>query len=311
MFKAVRHAAGLVGSAATRRSRLRNDARALAELETQAPDLPTGLEIEWLGVSGYRLTYEARTLYIDPYLSRVPLSHLLRRRAALPDPRIIDRFLPSNEDVVGLLVGHTHWDHAVDAPAIARRTACKAYGSSSLARLMRLHGLGDRAVEVEPYRTYELGPFEVTFVPSAHSKLLLGLAVPFAGELTCEQLDGLAPGAYRCGQVWGIHVAVAGISLYHQGSADLIDDAVRHRGVDLFLAGIAGRNFTDRYWERILSRLDPAAIVPTHYDDFFTPLEADMELMGNARIAELEGEVGRVSRAARVLALPRLTRLAG
>jgi L-ascorbate metabolism protein UlaG (beta-lactamase superfamily) len=171
---------------------------------------------------------------------------------------------------------------------------------------MRLHGLGDQAVEVDPYRTYELGPFEVTFVPSVHSKLLLGLAVPYSGELTCEQLDGLSPGAYRCGQVWGIHIAVAGITLYHQGSADLIDDAVRHRGVDVFLAGIAGRNFTERYWERILPRLDPATIVPTHYDNFFVPLADRMELMGNARIAELEGEVGGVSRDARVLALPRL-----
>lgn len=311
MLRPVRHAAGLLRSAATRRSRLREDAQALAELEARTPDLPAGLEIEWLGVSGYRLTYEGRTLYIDPYLSRVPLSYLLRRRAALPDPRTLDRFLPSDEDVVGVLVGHTHWDHAVDAPEIARRTGCSAYGSRSLVRLMHLHGQGERAVEVEPYRTYELGPFEVTFVPSAHSKLLLGLAVPFAGELTCEQLDGLAPGAYRCGQVWGIRVAVAGLTLYHQGSANLIDDAVRHRGIDVFLAGIAGRNFTERYWERILPRLDPAAIVPTHYDNFFTPLGEDLELMGNARIAELGDEVGRVSGGARLLALPRLTRLAG
>jgi hypothetical protein len=51
---------------------------------------------------------------------------------------------------------------------------------------MRLHGLGERAVEVEPNRRYELGPFTVTFVPSLHSKLLLGFAVPFDGELTCE-----------------------------------------------------------------------------------------------------------------------------
>jgi L-ascorbate metabolism protein UlaG (beta-lactamase superfamily) len=169
MLKAVRHAAGLAGSAVTRRSRLRDDAHAPEELETRAPRLPVGLEIEWLGVSGYRLTYETRTIYIDPYLSRVPLSYLLRRRAALPDPRTIDRFLPVDEDVAGVPVGHTHWDHAVDAPEIARRTGCKAYGSRSLARLMRLHGLGDRAVEVEPYRTYGLGPFEVSFVPSAHS----------------------------------------------------------------------------------------------------------------------------------------------
>ncbi len=193
-------------------------------------------------------------------------------------------------------------------PLSPRRFGCRAYGSASLKTLMALHGLADQAIEVEPYRTYELGPFEVSFVPSAHSKLLLGLAVPYAGELTCDHLDGLSPSAYRCGQVWGIHIAVAGITLYHQGSADLIEDAIRHRGVDVFLAGIAGRNFTERYWERILPRLDPAAVVPTHYDDFFVPLDSEMELMGNARISELTGEVAAVSRDARVRALPRLPR---
>ena len=137
---------------------------------------------------------------------------------------------------------------------------------------MDLHGLAEQAVEVEPYRTYELGPFEVSFVPSEHSKLLLGLAVPYDGELTCDHLDGLSPSAYRCGQVWGIHIAVGGATLYHQGSANLIDDAIRHKGVDVFLAGVAGRSFTERYWERILPRLDPAMVVPTHYDNFFRPL---------------------------------------
>ena len=310
MFRAVRHAAELVGSAATRRSRLNEDADALEALETDALGLPDGLELEWLGVSGYRITYEGKTLYIDPYVSRVPLRYLLRRTPALPDSEKIERFLPADDEVVGVLVGHTHWDHAVDAPAVARRYGCKAYGSSSLGALMRLHRLGDQVVEVKPYRTYELGPFEVAFVPSAHSKLLLGLAVPYAGDLTCEHLDGLSPSAYRCGQVWGIHVAVAGVTLYHQGSADLIDDAIRHGGIDFFLAGIAGRNFTERYWERILPRLDPATIVPTHYDNFFVPLADELELMGNARISDLEGEVATVSRDASVRALPRLARRA-
>ena len=122
---------------------------------------------------------------------------------------------------------------------------------------MGLHGLAEQTVEVEPYRTYELGPFEVSFTPSVHSKLLLGLAVPYDGDLTCEHLDGLSPGAYRCGQVWGISIRVAGMRLYHQGSANLIDDAVRERDVDVFLAGVAGRSFTDDYWKRILPRLDP------------------------------------------------------
>jgi L-ascorbate metabolism protein UlaG (beta-lactamase superfamily) len=306
MLGPARHLADMARSAATRSRHERDDADALRGFESSPLELPAGLEVEWLGVSGYRLTFQEHTLYIDPYVSRVPLRSLLLRRPARPDRAALERFLPApGGTVVGVLVGHTHFDHAVDAPAVAKRFGCRAYGSASLTALMRLHGLGELAVEVEPYRTYELGPFEVSFVPSVHSKLLLGLAVPFDGELTCDHLDGLAPSAYKCGQVWGIHIAVAGTTLYHQGSADLIDDAIRHRGVDVFLAGVAGRSFTDRYWERILPRLDPRVIVPTHYDDFFQPLGERMDLVANVKLAELPRELGAVSRDVTVAALPR------
>lgn len=285
----------------------RDDFQALAELESRPLGLPSGLELDWLGVSGYRLAYEGQSLYIDPYFSRVPLRSLLLRRTAVPDAATLDRYLPASERVAGVLVGHTHFDHAVDAPALARRSGCDAYGSASLVHLMGLHGLAAQAVEVEPYRVYGLGPFEVTFVPSAHSKLVLGLKVPYAGELTCDHLAGLCPSAYKCGQVWGIHVAVAGVSFYHQGSAELVDDALRHRGVDYFLAGIAGRNFSRRYWERILPRLDPRLIVPTHYDDFFRPLDQDLELIAGAKLDRLEDEVAAVSGELGIAALPRST----
>jgi L-ascorbate metabolism protein UlaG (beta-lactamase superfamily) len=290
---------------ATRGRDDRDNGQALAELERRPLGLPGGLEIEWLGVSGYRLTHEGRTIFIDPYLSRVPFGDIIRRRTTLPDPATVDRFLKAPGEVVGVLVGHTHFDHAVDAPEIVRRYGCDAYGSASLVNLMALHGLTERAVEVEPYRTYELGPFEVSFTPSVHSKLLLGLAVPFDGELTCEHLDSLSPGAYRCGQVWGISISVAGIRLYHQGSANLIDDAIREREVDVFLAGVAGRNFTDDYWKRILPRLDPKIVVPTHYDNFFRPLGGSMEMISNSRLAALPDEIGSVSSGIEIAALPR------
>jgi L-ascorbate metabolism protein UlaG (beta-lactamase superfamily) len=283
-----------------------DDLAALAELESRPLALPAGLEIRWLGVSGYRIAYEGHSLYVDPYFSRVPLRSLLMRRTAIPDAATLDRYLPATDDAAGVLVGHTHFDHAVDAPAIARRFGCKAYGSSSLSHLMALHGLGELAVEVEPHRPYELGPFTATFVPSAHSKLILGLKVPYAGELTCDHLDGLCPSAYKCGQVWGIRIEVAGISLYHQGSAELDDAALEDRRVDVFLAGIAGRGFTRRYWERILPRLDPELVVPTHYDDFFRPLDDELELVTGAKLTQLEGEIAAVSSDARLTALPRL-----
>src|SRR4051794_26773093 len=247
----LRHLGDLAKARVTRRSAAREDGQALGELEARPLELPAGLEVEWLGVSGYRISFEGQTLFVDPYLSRVPFADLLRRRPTLPDPAALDRFVHAPGEVVGVLVGHTHFDHAVDAPAIARRFGCRAYGSGSLLTLMGLHGLGGQAVEVEPYKTYELGPFEVSFTPSAHSKLLLGLAVPYDGDLTCEHLDALSPAAYRCGQVWGISIRVAELLLYHQGSANLIDDAIRQRDVgdvDVFLAGVAGRGFTEGYW---------------------------------------------------------------
>ncbi len=303
------HLGDLAKARLRRHADARADDQALGELEMAALDLPAGLELEWLGVSGYRMSFEGQTIFIDPYVSRVPFGDLLRRRPTLPDPGALDRFVHAPGEVVGVLVGHTHFDHAVDAPAIARRHGCRAYGSDSLVRLMALHGLAERAVEVEPYRTYELGPFEVGFTPSLHSKLLLGLAVPYDGDLTCEHLDSLTPSAYRCGRVWGISIAVAGIRLYHQGSANLIDDAIRERGVDVFLAGVAGRSFTDDYWRRILPRLDPKAVVPTHYDNFFRPLDADLEFVSNVQLSALPEEIGAVSRDVRLAALPRADRL--
>lgn len=301
----LRHLGELARSRVGRRASARADGEALGELEARPLGLPAGLEVEWLGVSGYRLTCEGHTLFVDPYFSRVPFRDLVLRRRALPAPAALERFLRAPGEAVGVLVGHTHFDHAVDAPALARRLGCKAYGSTSLANLMALHGMPERAVEVEPYRVYELGPFEVSFTPSAHSKLLLGLAVPYDGELTCEHLDSLSPAAYRCGQVWGISIAVAGVRFYHQGSANLIDDAVRERGVDIFLAGVAGRSFTERYWQRILPLLEPRAVVPTHYDNFFRPLGQELEFVTAAELARLPEEIAAISAAIELAALPR------
>jgi L-ascorbate metabolism protein UlaG (beta-lactamase superfamily) len=301
----LRHLSELARARLTRTASQREDGQTLGELEARPLQLPDGLEVEWLGVSGYRISAEGKALFVDPYLSRVPVSELRRRRAALPDPAALDRFVHAPGDVVGVLVGHTHFDHAVDAPAIARRFGCRAYGSDSLVTLMGLHGLAEQTVEVEPYRTYELGPFEVSFTPSVHSKLLLGLAVPYDGDLTCEHLDALSPAACRCGQVWGITIKVAGLSFYHQGSANLIDDAVREQGVDVFLAGVAGRNFTDDYWRRIIPRLDPKVVVPTHYDNFFRPLGRPLEFVSDVRLSALPEEIGAVSSDLEIAALPR------
>jgi L-ascorbate metabolism protein UlaG (beta-lactamase superfamily) len=272
---------------------------ALRELERIPLGLPAGLQLQWLGVAGYRIAFEGTSVLVDPYVSRAPVRSLLLRRPALPDQRLIDRHIRPAD---AILIGHTHWDHAVDAPAIARRDQATVYGSDSLARLMALHG--QTSVVVEPRRRYEIGPFTVSFTPSRHSRLLFGRKVPFDGPLTCEDLHGLSPGAYKCGEVYGIRIEVAGTSFYHQGSADLRDDE-RFAPVDVFLAGITGRQVTPHYWRRILPKLDPRVIVPTHYDNFFAPLDQPLTLVRKVGLESLPNEIRAVSSATTLAAVPR------
>jgi L-ascorbate metabolism protein UlaG (beta-lactamase superfamily) len=253
--------------------------------------LPPGLELTWLGTAGFRLAYEGTVIWIDPYVTRLRYVDLLYRRVIAADEAAVAKWIDRADAV---LVGHTHFDHAMDVPAISRATGAKVYGSGSLEHLMGLHGLADRAVVVGAHVDYEVGPFRFHFVPSVHSKLQLGLRVNYGGELTCEHLDGLTPQAYRCGQVWGICVEVAGVKIYHQGSADLIEDEIKDRDVDVFLCGIAGRRFTPHYVQRVLGKLSPKLVVPTHFDDFFRPF-GDTKMSFNVNLTGFADEVHATS----------------
>ena len=292
MLGPLSHVGSALAYLATARRQQTSDMLTARQLGAPLP-LARGLELTWLGTAGFRLAYQGVVVWIDPYVTRLSLPELLRRKVVPPSTEAIGRWIDRADAV---LVGHTHFDHALDVPAIARRhPGCRVYGSQSLAHLMGLYGLREQAVVVEPHHSYELGPFKFHFVPSQHSKLQLGLRVPFAGELTCDHVDHLTPQAYRCGQVWGIYIEVAGMRFYHQGSADFIEDEIKVRDVDVFMCGISGRRFTPKYVERIVTKLAPKLIVPTHYDDFFRPLDEKVQFSFNVNLTGFADEVHAVS----------------
>ncbi|HWE13150.1 MAG TPA: hypothetical protein VG365_06540 [Solirubrobacteraceae bacterium] len=88
-----------------------------------------------------------------------------------------------------------------------------------------------------------------------------------------------------------------------------MDDQVPTGGVDIFLAGIAGRSFTENYWARILRRLEPQIVVASHYDDFFRPLSTPMGFSTNVNLAALPDEIRAVSLDIDVAALRPMTTL--
>lgn len=265
------------------------DRSVLADLDAAHRDLrlPPGLSVEWMGTAGFRLEMDDTIVLIDPFVSRRRLPETLRAPAMHADADTVARLTPRADAV---LVGHCHFDHAVDVPELARRGA-PVYGSTSVQHLLGLHGLADRVVVVDPATAYEIGPFTVRFVPSRHSKLLAGLAVPSDGELTCDSLEALSSSSYRCGQVYGIHLEVGGTTLYHLGSAELDEQEYRLGPVDLLLCCIAGRSMTPDFTARMLRTFAPTTVVPHHLDDFFRPIDAPMGLSLNVDVAGFVDDV--------------------
>jgi hypothetical protein len=87
----VRHIASFARFAASRTEREHHDADAMRELASKPLELTRGLELEWLGVAGYRLSYEGQTIYIDPYLSRGRPG-----RGGSSEPRLCGRHPPTD-----------------------------------------------------------------------------------------------------------------------------------------------------------------------------------------------------------------------
>lgn len=251
------------------------------------------LSLRWLGTAGYELAYDGCTILIDPYVTRVSLGTFLLAPLR-PNEEIVARTI---ERADAVFVGHSHFDHALDVPLIARRTGAHVYGSVSTAALLRASGVGAEQIhECSGGEIIEVGPFRVRMVPSEHSCIGLGRRVPYAGDIPCSCEMPMRGYDYRCGQVFGLAISVAGLRLYHAGSANLIDDAIEERDSDVFLMGISGRFATERYIARVLRRLTPRLVVPMHYDNFFRPLQRPMRLLPRTKFGEFSDEVFRFDR---------------
>lgn len=256
------------------------------------------LHVRWLGTAGYELRYGGHTLLIDPYITRIPLFPFLLRRRWSPDVTRIQNWI---SDANAVLVGHSHFDHVMDVPTIAQLTGAHVYGSRSTANLCQAAGLEEAQVTAvdERGQTFEVGSFRVQAVPSEHSRFLFG-RVPYPGEIPCTCDLPLAGHHYRCGQVLSWLISAGNVRLYHAGSANLIDDAVKLRDIDVLMMCTAGRQATDAFVPRIIAQTQPRRVLPMHYDNFFRPLDAPLKLLPRTQLSQLVDDIANVDRNAEV-----------
>jgi L-ascorbate metabolism protein UlaG (beta-lactamase superfamily) len=265
------------------------------------------LSVRWLGTAGFEIRCGDHVLLVDPYVTRASLAACIFGRVA-PDLGAIARHTPRADAIV---VGHTHFDHALDVPAIARRTGALVFGSRSSVALCRAAGLPESQVHLverssgEAPVEAEVGPFRLRFVPSAHSRIVLG-RVPFPGEIDdCDVVPVRASG-YRCGAVFRLEIEAAGRKIVHVGSAELLPSASAPRHVDLLLFCVAGWRSGRDVPERVMRALEPEAVLLSHWDDFFRPMERGAVALPAVGLAPLADRLARASRDARIGAVPLL-----
>jgi L-ascorbate metabolism protein UlaG (beta-lactamase superfamily) len=242
---------------------------------------------------------------LDPYITRAPLTQVAFGRIS-SDLSAIAQHVPRADAIV---VGHTHFDHALDVPAIARQTGAKVFGSRSAIKLCRAAKLPDsqlHMVEREPGQdaiVAEVGPFTLRFAPSAHSRFLLG-RVPYPGEISdCDDVP-VKTGDYRCGAVFRVEMQVAGRTIVHLGSAELAPGGTIPRDIDLLLLCVAGWRSSPDLPERVMRSLSPQRVLLSHWDNFFLPMQQPARILPAMGMMQLVDRISSLSRDVKIGTLP-------
>lgn len=233
------------------------------------------VRVRWTGAAGLEITEGGRIVLVDPYHSRPGKAEILFGRPE-PDAEAIDRYLAGLPGTVEAIVaGHTHIDHVLDIPQLARRLECRVIGSRSLETLMALHGEPGAVTVCEGGERIELpGGAAVTMIRSRHGLVLFGKA-PYPGDVSPASRLPMRASDYRYGDAYIPKVEIGGVTFMHVGSANFIESEAEGHRCDVLFMTVPGWKKVPEYCTRLPQILRPEVIVPFHYDDFSSPLRGD------------------------------------
>ena len=181
----------------------------------------------------------------------------------------------------GIFVSHTHYDHVLDAPFVAKCTGAQIFGSVSALNVARGGGIAEEKMHLFAQKMpIQLGDFTVTPIQSLHSR-----AKWFNNDLGIEILEPLHQPqprrAYTEGGSWDFLVE------HRDGQRFIIRpsfhflpgelDFLAGKKVDALFLGIAGLaratpDFRRAFFAQTVEKARAKNVIPVHWDDFFRSL---------------------------------------
>lgn len=265
-----------------------------------------GLDLRWLGTTGWRFEHDGHVLVVDPYLSRFPTGLAAGSFDPTTPLKVDQEACRAVEGVRSIFVTHSHWDHFADVPHLAARDGARVFGTLTTALLAHAMGLPSASTSpVKGGEQLDLGEYVVHVLPGLHSRSA-SWSVLFPGVRTTPPERPLTIADLPEGDTLAFHVRPrSGPSVVVLGASDVDDRVLAGVRPDVVAAPVAATDATHDYLPRLLETLDrPRVVVPTHWDDFESPLSnpprpATASLA--QRLEEFERAVRRISPRSRVV----------
>jgi L-ascorbate metabolism protein UlaG (beta-lactamase superfamily) len=250
---------------------------------------PDVVQLKYLGTAGWEITDGRTVILVDPYLSRLrrvtpndtvdPADNRpLFDNAAIArsDTAIIDAHVTRADFV---LITHTHYDHALDAPYIASKTRATIIGTESTYHFARAQGVpADKLIVVRGGEDYAFEGFSVRVIPSLHGVLrqapnrrpdpnasLPPAVFPRDAKPPFRMGDLLIEGG-----TLAYLIRLGGRQILAFGSMNYIEREIEGLRPDVALIGaMPERREIYQYTSRLLRALgNPRMVLPTHWDRF-------------------------------------------
>ena len=201
-----------------------------------------------------------------------------------PDLVAIEQGLAANkiETLAAVLPLHSHYDHAMDAPEVARRTGALLLGSQSTANIGRGWGLPEAQIKVLVNRQpVQLGRFVITPIESRHFQFPDAMMRERALD-NPQLVEPLVPPVsafdYRLGKAYVLHVRHPKGSWLIVGSAGYTEGALQGLQADVVFLGVGGlgsqtASYRESFWRETVAAVSPQRLIPIHYDSLTAPVE--------------------------------------